>query len=122
MKFTTTAILALVASASAVALPRQSSRTVVFTNEQSGVGQPADIPTDGVDVSVPDNYPKLFNPFHVDSVMITRGVVSGALCKVHGTSSTGQPVDVLQVTGERNYARWPKDLDVVPASLEINCV
>ncbi|KAL4944950.1 hypothetical protein BDV06DRAFT_185968 [Aspergillus oleicola] len=123
MKFTAASILALLAtSATAVSIPRQSTRTVVFTNEQSGRGQAANIPTNGVDVSVPANYPDLFNPFHVDSVMITSGVVSGALCKVHGTNAQGQPVDVLQVNGERNYAKFPQDTGVVPESLKINCV
>ncbi|KAL4962032.1 uncharacterized protein BDV14DRAFT_179171 [Aspergillus stella-maris] len=124
MKFTAASILALLATSASAAslLPRQSTRTVVFTNEQSGRGQAANIPTNGVDVSVPANYPQLFNPFHVDSVMITSGVVSGALCKVHGTNAAGARVDVLQVNGERNYARFPQDTGVVPSTLKINCV
>ncbi|KAL4917344.1 hypothetical protein BDW62DRAFT_183923 [Aspergillus aurantiobrunneus] len=124
MKFLATTALALLAtSVSAVSIPRQAGvRTVVLTNEASGHGQAADIPTDGVDVSVPATYPQLFNPFRIDSVMITSGVVSGALCKLHGLTPAGTAVDLAEVNGEKNYAKFNKDIPVVPETLQINCV
>ncbi|KAL4881665.1 hypothetical protein BJY04DRAFT_218106 [Aspergillus karnatakaensis] len=124
MKFIiSTALLALATATSAVSIPRAAAvRTVVFTNEYSGRGQAADIPTTGVDVSVPASYPLLYNPFRIDSVQITGGVVSGAYCKVHGTSTAGQPVVVAEVNGERNYAKLNQDVQVRGQSLKINCV
>ncbi|KAL2862518.1 uncharacterized protein BJX67DRAFT_385540 [Aspergillus lucknowensis] len=125
MKFiASTAILALVASASAASIPRSAgTRTVVLTNEYSGHGQAADIATDGVDVSVKANYPDLYEPtFRVDSVMITSGVVPGALCKVHGKTPDGHPIDLVQVDGQHNYAKFPKDKPFIPATLKLNCV
>ncbi|KAI9369913.1 hypothetical protein BJX61DRAFT_545117 [Aspergillus egyptiacus] len=126
MKFTipTTLFALVLSSANALSIPRSTDvRTVTFTNEFSGRGQSADIPATGVDVSVKDTYPTLFNPeYRIDSVMITSGVVSGAYCVVHGSSSAGAPVTVLEVNGEKNYAKFPKDVDVVPESLKINCV
>ncbi|KAL2851114.1 hypothetical protein BJY01DRAFT_245054 [Aspergillus pseudoustus] len=126
MKFTiTTAVLAVLASSvSAASIPRTGSRTVVLTNEYSGHGTPGVIPTTGADVSVKATYPGVYNPtFRVDSVMITSGVVSGAKCTIHGTTSAGQPTGTLvEVNGERNYARFPSNADFVPESLQINCV
>ncbi|KAL5340441.1 hypothetical protein BJX70DRAFT_396692 [Aspergillus crustosus] len=126
MKFIlTTALLALASAATttAAALPRAASfRTVVLTNEYSGRGQPADIKTDGVDVSVPATYPDLFNPFRIDSVQITSGVVAGAYCKLHGTGPKGEKVVLAEVNGQKNYAKYNKDVAVKPESLKINCV
>jgi hypothetical protein len=75
-----------------------------------------------VDVSVPATYPDLFNPFRIDSVQITSGVVSGAYCKLHGTSPKGAPVVLAEVNGEKNYAKYNKNVAVKPESLKINCV
>ncbi|KAL4886870.1 hypothetical protein BJY04DRAFT_176732 [Aspergillus karnatakaensis] len=99
------------------------SRTVVFTNEQSGRGTSAVIPTTGKDVSVKAAYPAVYAPsFQVDSVMITSGVVEGAYCKVHGTTKKGKRVILVEVDGRKNYAKFPKDKEFVPESLKINCV
>ncbi|KAL4807441.1 hypothetical protein BDV18DRAFT_135374 [Aspergillus unguis] len=124
MKFTaTTALLALLTSTvSGAVLPRAGTRTVVLTNESSGHGQAADIPTTGQDVNVQDTYPDLFNPFRIDSIMITAGVVSGARCTLHGRLGDHRPITLAEVNGEKNYAKVPQGTGVVPGSLEINCV
>jgi len=123
MKFiTSTAVALLAASASALTIRSEGSRTVVFTNEQSGHGQAADIPTNNHPVSVKASYPELFNPFHVDSVMITGGVVEGANCKVSGNNDNGHWIQVLEVNGRKNYAKFPQDTGVNPDSLSISCV
>ncbi|KAJ0413095.1 hypothetical protein BJY00DRAFT_320123 [Aspergillus carlsbadensis] len=128
MKFTlSTAIFALLTtSISAASIPleaRTGSRTVVLTNEFSGRGTPGVIPTTGADLSVQATYPDVYVPsFRVDSVMITSGVVTGARCVINGKTRAGAPVQLVEVNGERNYARFPKDADFVPESLQINCV
>lgn len=123
MKFiTSTAVALLAASASALTIRSDGSRTVVFTNEQSGHGQAADIPTNNHPVSVKANYPELYNPFHVDSIMITSGVVEGANCKVTGKNAQGHWIDVVSVNGRQNYAKFPQDTGVVPHTLNIACV
>ncbi|KAL2794619.1 hypothetical protein BJX66DRAFT_337759 [Aspergillus keveii] len=128
MKFTiTTALLTLLAtSISAASIPleaRAGSRTVVLTNEYTGRGTPGVIPTTGADLSVKGTYPAVYVPsFRVDSVMITSGVVTGAKCVIKGKTRAGKPVQLVEVNGERNYARFPKDADFVPETLQINCV
>ncbi|KAL4916371.1 hypothetical protein BDW62DRAFT_202699 [Aspergillus aurantiobrunneus] len=122
MKFTiSTAVALLAASASALSVRSEDTRTVAFTNEQTGHSQSAHIPGDKHPVSVPEHYPELYKPFHVDSVMITSGVVEGAWCKVAGKSFHGDHVDVLEVNGRQNYARWPAHVDVDPYTLTIAC-
>ncbi|KAL3471586.1 hypothetical protein BJX99DRAFT_237095 [Aspergillus californicus] len=55
--------------------------------------------------------------------MITSGVVSGALCKLHGlTTPAGAAVELAEVNGEKNYAKVNKDVPIIPESLKINCV
>ncbi|KAL4781281.1 hypothetical protein BJX76DRAFT_360060 [Aspergillus varians] len=124
MKFIATTALALLASSVSAASIRRAEgfRTVVLTNEQSGHSQAADIPTDEIPVSVPDTYPELYNPFHVDSVIISSGVVPGALCRLYGNTLDGTHVDLVEVNSEHNYAKFPQDVEVDPQSLKIFCV
>ncbi|KAL3455068.1 hypothetical protein BJX64DRAFT_295410 [Aspergillus heterothallicus] len=125
MKFTiATAVLAVLASSvSAAPSPRAGSRTVVLTNEYTGHGTPAAIPTTGADLSVKATYPDVYVPtFRVDSVMITSGVVAGAKCTIHGKTKAGKPTTLVTVDGQRNYARFPSGSDFVPETLKINCI
>ncbi|KAL2822790.1 hypothetical protein BDW59DRAFT_149172 [Aspergillus cavernicola] len=123
--FISTAVFTLLAasSATAVSLPRTTVRTVVFTNEMTGHGEAADIPTTGLDVSVKDTYPALFDPvYRIDSVLISAGLLAGAKCNVHASSADGVDVALAEVNNERNYAKIPTDTPFVPETLQVQCV
>ncbi|KAL4874986.1 hypothetical protein BJY04DRAFT_224497 [Aspergillus karnatakaensis] len=125
MKFIipTTFVALLATSASAASIPRSEPlATVVLTNESSGRSQSSNIAIDGRDLNVAAGFPALFNPFGIDSIVITGNLAANPRCTIHGKLHDGTSVALASVNPKKNYAKLEKVEHLDANSLKLNCV